>query len=146
MCISIFPMPWILSQWELVRHILLRIPAKIINAAAKTALPFYLVMSISFNKCCLLSCGLFFCHLLCVLANRIDITGYQKYASDNIGPPSNKKRRKCIRLHLRVQHFLWLYNFKLSCLCESPLTEWRAYEKHYSWDNWPNILQNTGRR
>lgn len=68
------------------------IPAKIINIAAKTALSFDPVSSIFCNKCCLLSCGLFFCHLLCVLANSINTTGYQKYASDNVGPPSKRKK------------------------------------------------------
>lgn len=129
MCIYIFPMPWVLSQWELVTHILLKIAAKIMNAAAKTALPFYLVMSIFLNKCCLLSCGLFFCHLLCVLTNRIDITEYQKYASDNTGPPSKKKKRNASGCVWECKIFLWFYNFKLNCLCESPLTEWRALWK-----------------
>lgn len=92
MRICVFPMPWVLSQWELVRHILQRIPAKILSVAAKSTLSFYPVSSIFHNKCCLLSCGLFSCHLLCVLANSINTTGYQKYASENAGPPSKRKK------------------------------------------------------
>ena len=47
--VFIFP-PASSSQSELVRHILLRIPAKTVNAAAKTALLFYPVMSIFCNN------------------------------------------------------------------------------------------------
>lgn len=64
MGICIFPMPVVLSQGELVRHILLRILADIINVSAKSVLLFYPVLRIFCNKCCLLSCGLSFCHLL----------------------------------------------------------------------------------
>lgn len=147
MCIYIFPMPWVLSQWELVRHILLRIPAKIMNAAAKTALPFYLVMSIFFNKCCLLSCGLFFCHLLCVLANRIDITRIKSMQVIILGLLQRKKKE----MHQAVSE-----SARFSCdviISNSVVSEkvlWQNeghYEKHYSWDNRPNILWSTsGRR
>lgn len=84
-----------------MRHIL-RVPDKTTNAAAKTTPPLYLVMSIFCVYSAVVS---FFCHLLCVLANTIDTTGYQKYASDNVGFLS-KKKRKCIRLDVKVQDLL----------------------------------------
>lgn len=74
-----------------MRHILLRMLAKIVSGSAKTAVSLYPVLSIFCNKCCLLRCGLFFCHLLCVLANSIDTTGYEKNANDNVGRPSKEK-------------------------------------------------------
>lgn len=54
---------------------------------------------------------------------------YQKYASDNIGPPSKKKKGNASGCVWECKIFLWRYNFKLSCLWESPLTEWRALWK-----------------
>lgn len=33
-----------------------------------------------------------FCHLLCILANSINTTGYQKYVSYNVGFPSKSKK------------------------------------------------------
>lgn len=105
--ICVFPMAGVLNHWELVKHILLRISAKIINITAKTALSFYPVSSIFCNKYCLLSCDLFFCHLLCGLANSLNTTGYQKYASDNV-ELLQRERRKCIRLSMKTTRFIMI--------------------------------------